>query len=55
MTKAYQPYSAGLIIRRKEPSNLETSLDQVDSYLTPTELFHIRSHFPAPKPELGSH
>jgi DMSO/TMAO reductase YedYZ molybdopterin-dependent catalytic subunit len=45
----------GLIIRQKEPSNLETPLDQVDSYLTPTELFYIRSHFPAPKLELGSY
>ena len=39
MAKALQTYSAGLIIRQKEPTNLETPLDQVDSYLTPTELF----------------
>jgi DMSO/TMAO reductase YedYZ molybdopterin-dependent catalytic subunit len=48
MAQALQPGPAGLIIRQKEPVNLETSLDQVDSYLTPTELFYIRSHFPAP-------
>src|SRR5258708_62220 len=53
--KALQTSSAGLIIRQKEPTNLETPLDQVDSYLTPTELFYIRSHFPAPKPELASY
>ena len=41
--------SAGLIIRQKEPNNLETPFDQIDSYLTPTELFYIRSHFPTPK------
>src|SRR5258705_10649697 len=40
--------SAGLIIRQKEPRNLESPFDQIDSYLTPTELFYIRSHFPAP-------
>src|SRR5271165_2932230 len=40
--------SAGLIIRQKEPKNLEAPFDQFDSYLTPTELFYIRSHFPAP-------
>jgi hypothetical protein len=40
---------AGLIIRQKEPVNLEMPFDQVDSYLTPTELFYIRSHFPTPK------
>jgi DMSO/TMAO reductase YedYZ molybdopterin-dependent catalytic subunit len=44
-----QSGSAGLIIRQKEPANLEMSFDQADSYLTPTELFYIRSHFPAPK------
>ncbi len=49
MAPARQSASAGLIIRQKEPTNLETPLDQVDSYLTPTELFYIRSHFPAPK------
>ena len=50
-----QTYSAGLIIRQKEPVNLETPFDQVDSYLTPTELFYIRSHFPAPKLEIASY
>jgi hypothetical protein len=30
---------AGLIIRQREPTNLEMPFDQVDSYLTPTELF----------------
>jgi DMSO/TMAO reductase YedYZ molybdopterin-dependent catalytic subunit len=55
MAKALQTRSAGLIIRQKEPNNLETPLDQVDLYLTPTELFYIRSHFPAPRLELGSY
>src|SRR2546426_1258871 len=55
MAKALQTYPAGLIIRQKEPNNLETPLDQVDSHLTPTELFYIRSHFPAPKLELVSY
>ena len=40
--------SVGLIIRQKEPRNLETPFDQLDSFLTPTELFYIRSHFPTP-------
>ena len=34
-----------LIIRQKEPNNLETPVDRVDSFLTPTELFYVRSHF----------
>jgi hypothetical protein len=52
--EARQP-SSGLIIRQKEPNNLETTLDEVDSFLTPTELFYIRSHFPAPKLDLVSY
>src|SRR6266849_3609124 len=55
MAQTLQASSVGLIIRQKEPTNLETPLDQVDSYLTPTELFYIRSHFPAPKLELASY
>src|SRR5437660_3529308 len=45
----HQSSPAGLIIRQKEPTNLEMPFDQVDSYLTPTEIFYIRSHFPAPR------
>ena len=44
-----------LIIRQKEPKNLETPLDRVDSFLTPTELFYIRNHSAAPKLELASY
>src|SRR5712671_7827564 len=43
-----QSSPAGLIIRQKQPNNLEMPFDQLDSYLTPTELFYIRSHFPTP-------
>ncbi len=53
--KARQSSSMGLIIRQKEPNNLETPFDQVDSFLTPRELFYIRSHFPAPKLDLASY
>jgi DMSO/TMAO reductase YedYZ molybdopterin-dependent catalytic subunit len=55
MATATQTHSAGLIIRQKEPVNLETPFDQVDSYLTPTELFYIRSHFPAPRLDPASY
>src|SRR6266513_47471 len=53
INKTGQSSSVGLIIRQKEPNNLETPFDQVDSFLTPTELFYIRSHFPTPKLELA--
>src|SRR6201987_1612089 len=50
-----QLFSAGLTIRQKEPKNLESPFDQLDSYLTPTELFYIRSHFPIPALERASY
>jgi len=53
--KPRQSSSIGLIIRQKEPNNLETPFDRVDSFLTPTELFYIRSHFPAPKLDPASY
>jgi DMSO/TMAO reductase YedYZ molybdopterin-dependent catalytic subunit len=52
MPSAYnagQLSSTGLIIRQKEPANLETPFDRLDSYITPTELFYIRSHFSTPE------
>ena len=55
MTKAIQTHSVGMIIRQKEPVNLETPVDQVDSFLTPTDLFYIRSHFQAPKLGIASY
>jgi DMSO/TMAO reductase YedYZ molybdopterin-dependent catalytic subunit len=48
MNRTVQLSSMGLIIRQKEPRNLETPFDQLDSFLTPSELFYVRSHFPAP-------
>jgi hypothetical protein len=50
-----QTYSAGLIIRQKEPTNLQTPFDQLDSYLIPTRLFYIRSHLSAPKLDLANY
>ena len=41
--QARRPSPMGLIIREKEPHNLESPFAQVDSFLTPTELFYIRS------------
>src|ERR1700720_1084255 len=47
--------SAGMIIRQKEPMNLEAPFDRIDSYLTPTELFYIRCHFPRPNLDRASY
>jgi DMSO/TMAO reductase YedYZ molybdopterin-dependent catalytic subunit len=47
--------SAGLTIRQKEPKNLEAPFDRIDSFITPTELFYIRSHFPIPALDRASY
>src|ERR1700709_146098 len=39
----------GLIIRQKDPNNLEMPFDQLGDFITPAELFYIRSHFPTPE------
>ncbi len=38
----------GLIIREREPVNLEYPFDQLGEFLTPNEIFYVRSHFKAP-------
>lgn len=43
-----QSVQVGLTIRQKEPVNLETAVDEIYTFLTPADLFYIRSHFPAP-------
>src|SRR6185436_13983296 len=50
-----QLFATGLTIRQKEPKNLEAPFDRIDSYLTPTELFYIRSHFPTPNLDRASY
>jgi Oxidoreductase molybdopterin binding domain len=50
--RSASPPSTGMITRQREPKNLETSFDQLDWFLSPTDLFYIRSHFPAPKLDL---
>jgi DMSO/TMAO reductase YedYZ molybdopterin-dependent catalytic subunit len=40
--------SFGLIVRQNEPRNLETPFDRVGSFVTPEELFYVRSHAPTP-------
>ena len=45
----------GLIIRQKDPNNLEMPFDQLGDFITPADLFYIRSHFPAPELDVGSY
>ncbi len=37
-----------MIIREKEPANLEMPFGLLDGWITPNEQFYIRSHFPVP-------
>src|SRR6202045_5088578 len=45
----------GLIIRQKDPNNLEMPFDQLGDFITPTELFYIRSHFATPELDLDAY
>ena len=38
----------GRIVRSESPLNLEMPFSMVDSFLTPTKSFYVRSHFPIP-------
>src|SRR4026209_1632885 len=38
----------GRIIRSKEPLNLEMPFETVESFITPTKSFYVRTHFPIP-------
>jgi len=41
----------GKIVRSEEPLNLEMPFEKLDGFITPTELFYVRTHFPVPKIE----
>ncbi|MEY3897353.1 MAG: hypothetical protein RLZZ214_2874 [Verrucomicrobiota bacterium] len=41
--------SAGMIVREKEPVNLEMPFASVDAFITPVERFYVRCHHPIPK------
>src|ERR1700710_3111306 len=41
----------GLIIRQKDPNNLEMPFDQLGDFITPAELFYKWRHFPPPEPD----
>ena len=39
----------GRIVRSEAPLNLETPFETTESFITPTESFYVRTHFPIPK------
>ncbi len=44
----------GVIIRQKDPDNLEFPFASLDSFLTPNEQFYVRTHFEVPELDAGS-
>ncbi len=38
-----------LVIREREPQNLESDFAALDSFITPNDKFYVRNHFPLPK------
>jgi DMSO/TMAO reductase YedYZ molybdopterin-dependent catalytic subunit len=50
-----QSCQVGLTIRQKQPLNLETAEDQINTFLTPAELFYIRDHFPTPNLKIAGY
>jgi DMSO/TMAO reductase YedYZ molybdopterin-dependent catalytic subunit len=43
-----QKLIAGKIVRGETPLNLEMPFEKLESFLTPTESFYVRTHFPIP-------
>jgi DMSO/TMAO reductase YedYZ molybdopterin-dependent catalytic subunit len=43
-----------MIVRESEPRNLEPPFSSLNSFITPTDLFYIRSHFAVPKLDIAS-
>lgn len=46
--RAIETTEERLIVRSPRPQDFETPLEYLDSYLTPTEVFFVRSHFGPP-------
>src|SRR5262245_5950957 len=48
------PDFPGMIVRSKEPQNLDSPFGSLDSFITPAEHFYVRNHFSVPKIERRS-
>jgi DMSO/TMAO reductase YedYZ molybdopterin-dependent catalytic subunit len=46
---ADEPKPDGLIVRVKDPQNLEFPFAKLDGFQTPNDLFYVRNHFAAPE------
>lgn len=50
-----QSPSNAMIMREREPENLEFPFSSLDGPITPNELFYVRSHFAVPEVDAASH
>jgi DMSO/TMAO reductase YedYZ molybdopterin-dependent catalytic subunit len=41
--------AGGMIVRERDPLNLEMPFDSLDGFITPVDRFFVRSHFPVPQ------
>src|SRR6267143_141330 len=48
MAETSQKFVGGKIVRGESPLNLEMPFEQLEGFITPTELFYVRTHFPVP-------
>jgi DMSO/TMAO reductase YedYZ molybdopterin-dependent catalytic subunit len=48
MAEDSQKFTAGKIVRGESPLNLEMPFEKLEGFLTPTESFYVRTHFPIP-------
>lgn len=54
--RAADPPPAGMTVRMSEPRNLEPAFHElIESWITPTERFYVRSHFAMPKIDLAKY
>ena len=49
MQSAKTQFRDSKIVRCEEPLNLEMPFEKLDGFITPTEVFYVRTHFPIPK------
>jgi DMSO/TMAO reductase YedYZ molybdopterin-dependent catalytic subunit len=48
MNEGSQRLIEGQIVRGEDPLNLEMPFEKLDSFITPTKSFYVRTHFPIP-------
>src|SRR5205823_1414740 len=48
MDETSEKFIGGKIVRGENPLNLEMPFEKLEGFITPTELFYVRTHFPVP-------